>query len=365
VLQGSHIYEVGDHGAIIVAAPDQEATKVIHYTWNEGLTWEKVEISKTPIQVTNIIIEPTNTAEHFIIYGRTASTSKDKDKVPKGVVISVDFASLHERTCRNPDKPNDPSSDYETWSPNGAISEDCLMGHQITYVRRKRESECFNNEEWDRWYSYKNCECTEEDWECDIGYERKKDGPCQSITNETVSFDPPEECNEDYYYVTKGYRKVSGNTCEGGVDHAPIRLPCPGKGITTSRIFMLLALGGVITAIVIFSNKSYSSRAQKFAHNLGEKAKATTNTSFSKLGFKKLGENQEPNSLNEEDDEFEGRIFDAQDEPAQPLDNKNLLDMVQKGKKMAGRSGLDTAQKSIPMISKPGAGGSGRELMDM
>lgn len=58
VMKGSHIYEIGDHGGLIVMAPNLEATRDILYTWNEGKSWHTLEVSKTPIDITNIIIEP-------------------------------------------------------------------------------------------------------------------------------------------------------------------------------------------------------------------------------------------------------------------------------------------------------------------
>ena len=163
MVQGSHIYEIGNHGAIIVAAPDQEETKVLYYTWNEGLTWETVQISKAPIRVSAIIIEPSHTAEQFIVYGQQTGSSNE-GTYPKGVILSIDFSRLHERICKNSEKPNTDNSDYEGWSPKGTISSKCSMGHRTTYVRRKQEDQCFNPKQWDR-RSSSNCECTEEDWE--------------------------------------------------------------------------------------------------------------------------------------------------------------------------------------------------------
>ena len=52
--------------------------------------------------------------------------------------------------CSGADTPDSELSDYETWSPNGQISPNCLLGKKVTYVRRKRESKCFNGEEFDR-----------------------------------------------------------------------------------------------------------------------------------------------------------------------------------------------------------------------
>lgn len=58
VKKGSYIYEVGDHGGLIVMARNNEVTKEVIYSFNEGLTWHTLELSDTPFMVTNIIIEP-------------------------------------------------------------------------------------------------------------------------------------------------------------------------------------------------------------------------------------------------------------------------------------------------------------------
>jgi hypothetical protein len=39
VKKGPHIYELGDHGGLIVIAPTTQATTEVFYTWNEGKTW--------------------------------------------------------------------------------------------------------------------------------------------------------------------------------------------------------------------------------------------------------------------------------------------------------------------------------------
>lgn len=103
------------------------------------MTWEEMVISQTPIDVSNIIIEPSNTAMNFLIYGETVSNGKNR-----GVAVNLDFSSLHQSECKNIENPGDSESDYELWSPNGAISPNCLMGKKVTYARKKRESKCFN-----------------------------------------------------------------------------------------------------------------------------------------------------------------------------------------------------------------------------
>lgn len=56
------IYEFGDHGGLLVAAPNIQSTTQIRYSWNEGKTWTKLKVSDDPIFIDNIIIEPKSTA---------------------------------------------------------------------------------------------------------------------------------------------------------------------------------------------------------------------------------------------------------------------------------------------------------------
>ena len=42
VREGSHIYEIGDHGALIVIAKKGEPTNSVEFSWDEGDTWEKL-----------------------------------------------------------------------------------------------------------------------------------------------------------------------------------------------------------------------------------------------------------------------------------------------------------------------------------
>lgn len=57
------IYEFGDHGGLLVAAPNVQSTTQVRYSWNEGKTWTKLKITDQPIYIKNIIIEPKSTAQ--------------------------------------------------------------------------------------------------------------------------------------------------------------------------------------------------------------------------------------------------------------------------------------------------------------
>ena len=60
--KGDWIYEIGNHGALIVIAKREEPTLDIQFSLDEGLTWKKFTISETPILIENIIIEPNSVA---------------------------------------------------------------------------------------------------------------------------------------------------------------------------------------------------------------------------------------------------------------------------------------------------------------
>eukprot|EP00939_MAST-03C_sp_MAST-3C-sp1_P004380 g4380.t1 len=155
VARGSHIYEFGDHGALIVMANDQQATTTIKYSWNEGISWESFEFTDTPMEVVNIIIEPTATSQKFVVYG---ARWKDDGSV-EGVVVSLDFAELHQRPCTGANEPGTDASDFEKWSPHdGRTGDQCILGHKVWYTRRKRDAQCFNGEALDRKHDVSACE---------------------------------------------------------------------------------------------------------------------------------------------------------------------------------------------------------------
>lgn len=60
---GSYIYEIGDHGALIVIAKKNQPTTEIEFSWDEGLTWESLKISDKSMYIENIIIEPNSVSQ--------------------------------------------------------------------------------------------------------------------------------------------------------------------------------------------------------------------------------------------------------------------------------------------------------------
>jgi len=247
VKQGTYIYEIGDHGAIIVAAQKDSPVRQIEFSWDEGKTWETLQIADEDVIVENIIIEPNSISQQFMVYGSYAGASTSEDgeafglAAPdrNGFLTYLDFSALHEPQCKGADNAGAETSDYELWSPYDGRHGDnkCFLGQQVTYVRRKQDSLCFNGEDLERVTHREACSCSDMDFECDVGYHRAEGsaGTCQKTPSDLTDVEEQqkelerqnEQCAEfGYYEVTQGYRKIPGDICTGGLDVSPYRYDC-------------------------------------------------------------------------------------------------------------------------------------------
>lgn len=157
----------------------------------------------------------------------------------------LDFSGLHMAQCKGVDNPGSASSDFEFWTPNdgrhGADNK-CFLGQQVTYIRRKQTSQCFNGEDLERVERREPCACNEMDYECDWGYTRPmgSTGTCtleleESLWQKNLAKRQEEQCAEyGYYEVSQGYRKIPGDICTGGIQQAPYVYQCSTAGYLSS-----------------------------------------------------------------------------------------------------------------------------------
>merc|ERR1719218_540515 len=210
--KGAFIYEFGDHGGLLVMADDIRKTKQVVFSWNEGQSWFDFDLGKYPVEVDNIVTEPNSTSTKFLLYGTRGDA---------GVIFHLDFDALEQPLCKGVWAADSVSSDYETWTPSDGKSsekngEKCMLGRQITYTRRKQTSECFNGEKFDRPMSKKSCACTEENYECEMGFARQVgEMECKLTQDSAAVMTVPSACDSGDYYFTDAYRKVVGDSCEG------------------------------------------------------------------------------------------------------------------------------------------------------
>lgn len=69
IKQHSHLYEIGDHGGLIVIAKENKKDNKIHYSLDEGASWNEVTITDKPFEIINILTEPSNMEQRFLILG--------------------------------------------------------------------------------------------------------------------------------------------------------------------------------------------------------------------------------------------------------------------------------------------------------
>eukprot|EP00440_Ansanella_granifera_P041644 gb/GFBE01045155.1/.p1 GENE.gb/GFBE01045155.1/~~gb/GFBE01045155.1/.p1 ORF type:complete len:949 (+),score=225.24 gb/GFBE01045155.1/:1-2847(+) len=234
--KGAFIYEFGDHGGLIVMADDLKKTGEVIFTWNEGESWFDFKVSSTPFEVDNIITEPNLTATTFVMFGTREGGA--------GVLYYLKFDALQFPACKGSSAADSVSSDYETWTasdgkrPEG--QEQCMLGQQVTYTRRKRTSQCWNGEAFERPTVKKSCLCTQADFACDVGFVRAV-GSTECVFGGADMMPErfaPTVCQGTY--GAPAYRKVPGNKCEGGWTPPTIEVPCPGGSLRSIAKWVLL-----------------------------------------------------------------------------------------------------------------------------
>ena len=220
-LNNNHMYEFGDQGSLIVVVADKPDVIRIGYSLNHGnnFRWKKFDDYKIrPLQLTTV---PDSTSRKFILYAQEGSEDEDEAKY---TIIHLDFDKLHERECED--------KDFEKWYARKDKDDNptCIMGHKQSYRRRKPDADCFVDQDFkDPVPEFEDCECAEQDFECDFGFERRDDGKkCEPI--EPLG-SPEGECKDGKGTFTgpSGWRKIPGNTCKlkGGVNKAePIERDC-------------------------------------------------------------------------------------------------------------------------------------------
>ena len=87
-------------------------TKYISYTYDEGLTWDELQISEEGIYIKNILNAPYSAGQKFITDGYKHKSDSEESE---NIIISLDFSTLNIIKCG--------SSDYETWIPSSSAQK--------------------------------------------------------------------------------------------------------------------------------------------------------------------------------------------------------------------------------------------------
>lgn len=263
VQKGNFIYEYGNHGGLLVMSDLERATSEGVYSWDQGKTWSKFQFSTNPMRVSNVLIEAEAMSTKFVIYG-----TRNND----GVMHLLDFGLLHERQCKGLDTVGKAASDYEHWSPSDGIDNHrCMLGHKNVYTRRKQLAECFNSEEEELPKFSRNCHCTPESFECEVGFVREVNSlQCDEDPESTIRHTPPPNCNGEY--KVNAYRRVPGDTCQGGWAPEPVTKVCKTSlratapsASSSGPTFLGFVVGISSVGACILVTKARSARAGGYA----------------------------------------------------------------------------------------------------
>jgi hypothetical protein len=232
VIEGPHQIAMLSHGDAIVAASEREPGTV-KYSADNGKSWSTVSLhSMWPVRgiaLDSLYMHPSHTTWRLFLAMRS-------DEVKGARLFSLDFAGILKADCKLAEKPSDPASDFERWSPADALEDAhsskrsvCFFGVRTNYVRRRPDHLCKtgalrlspNNLRMDT-----ACQCEMSDYACDVGFYRasyEREAPCVPLES---SFRPNVTglcgaTTSEYVQVTQGYVKIPGNRCNGGRDLSP------------------------------------------------------------------------------------------------------------------------------------------------
>ncbi|XP_048015876.1 sortilin-related receptor [Megalobrama amblycephala] len=232
-LVGPHFYTWGDHGGILMAIAQGGSTRTLKFSTNEGETWKEFQFSEQEVYVYQLLTEPGEKSTIFTIFGSYA------DQKHSWLIVQVNASDVLGVPCSE--------GDYKRWSPSDERGNGCLLGREVVYKRRSPHATCFNGEDFDRPVTLSNCSCTRQDYECDYGFKLSEDLSLEVCMPDPEFsgnlYAPPVPCPVGTTYRrSKGYRKVSGDSCSGGDVEARLDgevLPCP---VGESNEFILYAV---------------------------------------------------------------------------------------------------------------------------
>jgi len=252
---GPYDFAIGDYGSLTLMAKTQEETSSFIFSGDEGLSWEKCTFSSSPIFVHDILEGSSSKSLNFIVYGvRTDNKT--------GVLLTLNFSNYFPRQCSSPQTAGQPDSDYELWSPK-SFDSSCILGQQEVFVRKKQSVNCSNGQDYTIMRSINSCPCTEDDFQCGVGYKLNSERKCVVDPTSTVERDsvpvqpPPDNCDGSRgYFVAGAYQLVEGTKCnlETGKNLLEHR-SCPMIATTIGKIalstLLIISFIGILIAIFI------------------------------------------------------------------------------------------------------------------
>jgi hypothetical protein len=126
IAKGPHLYEFGNHGAIMILVAQNRNADILLYSIDDGLTWCHLSVADKDIdevRIRDVIIEPSSTQRSFLLIGRYSS---NRSVIDQSVAIYLDFSPLFPKMCNNTNH-----EDFESWKVSIMTNTTCHMGHSV------------------------------------------------------------------------------------------------------------------------------------------------------------------------------------------------------------------------------------------
>ncbi|XP_051993220.1 VPS10 domain-containing receptor SorCS1-like [Xyrauchen texanus] len=231
-----------DQGGALVAI--RHTPLPIRHLWlsfDEGRVWNKYSFTSSPLFVDGVLGEPGEETLIMTIFGHVSHRSEWQ-------LVKIDFRSIFNRRCME--------SDYVQWVLHDQ-GERCLMGVKRVYRKLKPIARCVMGKTHSVTMISQPCDCTESDFECDYGFERRTDSKCTPAFWFRPSSMSRSCATEHTFLNSTGYRKVVSNNCTGGVieQYTARRQVCPsqaphGLHLVTSEGKLIASLASNVTFLV-------------------------------------------------------------------------------------------------------------------
>uniref|UniRef100_A0A8C9ZYK3 VPS10 domain-containing receptor SorCS2 n=1 Tax=Sander lucioperca TaxID=283035 RepID=A0A8C9ZYK3_SANLU len=267
VFEEEHHILYLDHGGVIVAIKDTSIPlKILKFSIDEGRTWTVHNFTSTSVFVDGLLSEPGDETLVMTVFGHISYRSDWE-------LVKVDFRQSFPRQCTE--------SDYVSWQLTDLQGEKCIMGQERSFRKRKDTAFCIKGKSYTSALTTKPCQCTEQDFNCDYGFERSHTDGNRCFADFWHDLDsPPEDCHLGKTYESStGYRKVISNMCEGGLNkqqsatqHNCPLLPPKGLQVSIKGQMLAVAPGDDITFIVHQEQGDTSST--KYQVDLGDGVRA-------------------------------------------------------------------------------------------
>ncbi|KAJ2481004.1 vacuolar protein sorting/targeting protein PEP1 [Coemansia sp. RSA 2131] len=238
VRKGPMWHEFGDHGALLIVADRIHPVSVVEYSLDRGSSWLTLQLPKEAqhVRVEMLTTSPDSTSRKFVLFGQANG---------RNVIVGLDFSGAQPRACTF--KADEKDGDFELFSPRMLGSDQqCLLGRQVEYYRRKPLAACSVGEEFRPVRQLTHiCECTKYDYECNHNFVREttNDGLGKCMLIEGMSA-PRTNCTQgmrDYFVIEAAYRKIPQSICRNGVVlDRPTEVWCPGKARSVAIFWSLI-----------------------------------------------------------------------------------------------------------------------------